>query len=1099
MKIRSLIISLLLLPLAAVSPASAQGAAETNPDLLSMVGLTFGDGPHSTYVKWEPTDARSAQNLVYAVYRSNGPVGAALPFSRVAITRLQTDARTISALQPRAVAAGQDLAALDTSLTALFQAYIPDPGVSTAEKLAAVIHGSRDNPEQQNSLAFLARCQPLAAMSLGLAVIDPLPAAGEYTYELREYDAAAQQDIRVLGRVTVDTAANLVLPAPGAPVEVTLPDARSQEGHLAVHLRWATPDGLRLRSPMQAGFNVYRARKDYAEDPAREWQSATPTPDALALAIAQGTGDVVAVNRVPVFPDELLNGAQAADAADRETYFVTDDNHRFEEGVNPLNNGEQFYYFVTALDILCNDRSVSPGTLATVCDRQAPIPPGGVHITNEVAFTGADRIQRLGVRWPAHTDADSGISEYLVYRWSSIEEIQQFRSDPSPRLIATVPHVEIQETYLYLDDGAGAPQHPPAGADPDLSGTLFYYTVRAVDASACGGNVSANSPPARGILRESEGPEAPAGDTLITCYDPDLQFVSASATPDPDAPQNNWAFRLVCGAVAKDTFEWAEFRFLGSVSAPVPEFLGRVYFAGDGIESQLASLRAQREVWPHQFQCRVKTRGGVASPWVQGILAKPPKTNGDRYTIVWAATVVEVVAPAGGNIGTAHCGLKPGSGDRNPTCVTVTPTPGSRELRIYRQVEDGPLTLVHVEALADDSTPVVWKDEAIPAGFAEGSYFAQALDENGLASPMTPVGPYIQWVSDSQMPVPFLLQPEAITDGGPRMRLQWTCAPYGIERFEIWISREGRTPVPSWPTSGLSDNLVPAGLIVNPLLPNNNFGIYQTGLVGGLPATEEGTLFSFDLPVSVGEPYDIVVRAVGPGSLDSGRAAGGFSNFEKFRWNKQEADKLPTVPWPARELPPSVAATTFDNNIEALYLNTLASGPPPWKGVGIRIGAYEYRGGDPDLVKAGAHGPTSTMPAYYLPQATKVEDALFRRPTQDGGPPDVLWPLVLFRVQLPSTTRPLVSADTVQVSPFMEAVAHETGFTLGGLPANIIHDPFVAARPMPSSPAEGNNYEVFLLDRHPLIRGASYQYLLVRFGPDNEIEEVLGTNTVTIP
>lgn len=1097
MNIRSFLSLLPLLALTAAGPTAAQGPAETHPDLLSMVGLTFGDGPRYSYVKWEPTDAASAGDLTYAVYRKSGPANGVAPYARISITRPQTDTRLLDALVPRAVAAGQDLAALDATLTGLFQAYVPDPAVSTSEKLAGVVLGARNNPEQQETLAFLARCQPLAAMALGLAVIDPLPAAGVFTYELREYDPAAGDDIRVLGRVTVDTAANLVLPAPGAPVEVVLPDARTAEGHLAVHLRWATPDALRLRSPMQSGFKVYRVAKAYAEDQARKWQNTPPTPETLVAAPAP---EVVAVNQVPVFPDELLDAAQAADPADRETHFVTDDNRRFDEGAQPLGNGEEYYYFVTALDVLCKVRSVSPGTLVTVCDRQAPDPPGGVRVTNEVAFAGGERIQRLAVRWPTHDDDDSGISEYHVYRWNSIEEIQQFRADPSPRRIATVPHVGMQEDYLYIDDDAGAPRHPPVGANPDLSGTLFFYTVRAVDGSACGGNLSAHSAPARGILRESEGPSAPTGDTLITCYDPDLQFVSANSNPDPDAPINEWAFQLACGEVAEELFEWAEFRVIDSTASPDPVFLGRVLFAGEGAESQIARLMVQRENWPNRFECRVRTLGGVTSAWVPGTLAKPSKTNGTRFTFAWGATVAEVVEPAGGATGTTHCGLKPGSGDRNPTCVAVSPSPGSRELRIYRRVADGPLTLVYVEELEDDSTPVVWKDEAIPVGLAEGCYFAQVLDENGLPSPMTPMGPCIRWVTDSQLPVPFLLPPEAIDTGGPGMRLRWSCAPYGVERFEIWISPGEGGPLTSWPGSGLSNNLVTSGPLVHPQVPNRDFGVYQTALVAGLSATEEGTLFSFDLPVQSGVPYDIVVRAVGPGDFASGRAAGGFSNFGEFRWNQQEADGLPTVPWPARDMPPRAPATGFNERIEAVFLDTAVSGLPPWQGVGIRIGEYEYRGNDPTLVKGVFQGPTSTLPAYYLPGSIDIEGALFRRPTQGGGPPGVLWPLMLYRAQVPNTTQPGVSADTVQVSPLMEAVAFETGIITGdGSAATVVHDPFIAVQPKTAPPAEGNNYDVFLLDRQPLIRGASYLYLLVRFGPDKEIVEVLATNLVTIP
>ena len=41
--------------------------------------------------------------------------------------------------------------------------------------------------------------------------------------------------------------------------------------------------------------------------------------------------------------------------------------------------------------------------------------------------------------------------------------------------------------------------------------------------------------------------------------------------------------------------------------------------------------------------------------------------------------------------------------------------------------------------------------------------------------------------------------------------------------------------------------------------------------------------------------------------------------------------------------------------------------------------------------------------------------------------------------------------------------------------------------------------DILLMDRQPVIKGARYKYLLVRFGPDKEIERVIATNTVDVP
>jgi hypothetical protein len=360
---------------------------------------------------------------------------------------------------------------------------------------------------------------------------------------------------------------------------------------------------------------------------------------------------------------------------------------------------------------------------------------------------------------------------------------------------------------------------------------------------------------------------------------------------------------------------------------------------------------------------------------------------------------------------------------------------------------------------------------------------------------MTPLGPCVEVTGDSELPRPALLRPEPVLGPGnqPRMRLQWSCAPYGVERFEIWIARNAGRPVQAFAGSGLSEQVSVDGPLVLTGAGNRDFGVYQTALAAGLDATEQGTLFSAELPVASNETYFIAVRAVGPGEFN-GRAAGEFSNLERFTYIAAEANPQINVPWIPRDLPTATPATDFHPDIEARYLTSLASGVPAWRGVGIRIGELEYR----DEPKVGNAGPTSAMPAYSLPGHFDPEEYLLERLVSGDAPASRLWPLVLYRIQVPSTARPLISYDTAQVSPLMESIAHEHT-NISGINTTVIHDPFVAVVIKPLPPAQGNNYDVLLLDRNPIIKGASYAYLLVRFGPDHEIADVLLTNTVTIP
>lgn len=1090
MKTNAFLLSLALLATAVT--ARGQNDADFFPELglLTTVGTTKKvNTEHWAYLLWQTDDEELLRNKVLGVYRKSGGGN----FVRVAVTKPQTDPRIISALQPRAQMLGQDLVELDQGITAIYQNIIPAAAVTLASKLSAVIQGTQANADQRESLGFLSRSHPLVALSLGQALADRLPSAGVFTFELREIDAATDQDIRVLGRVTVDTAAGVTLPAPGQPFEVVPEDAKIREGHLAAHLRWATPEALRDRSTMLAGYNVYRVPSSFAEDGARKWHLAPPTAAALHAALGAG---VTRVNLPLITPDKILNAAQAIDADDHETFFITDDNRRYEDGGVPFSDGDEFYYFVAGADILKRDGLVSPGKLVTIYDRLAPLPPRDVRVTNEVTFSAGSRAQHLRIHWPQAVDTDSNIAEYHVYRWNSIDEIVQLRANPDVRRIGIVQHNPATKEFIFDDTGAGAPRHPPAEGQPDFSSTLLFYTVRAVDTSSAGGNRSLHSAPARGILRDAAGPAAPTGEVLIRCYDPVVTYVSISPDPAPDLPDNLVHLQLICGAVVQRSFEWAEFR-VGNGVVTAAELLGRVYFGREGVESQLATLFVSRRSWPGTLYCRAATRDGKVSPWVPAGITPPSKAADVRFKILFAAAIQQHDEAAGGPCGFTHLSRMPGSGLRVPVTFGASPTAGSRELRVYRRVDNGPLTLVSVRKLADDTTPVTDTDQNLPAGSAQVCYYIQTTDEDGHPSPLVPAGPCIRVINDEELPVPRLLRPEPEEGpaGAPRMRLRWACAPHGVERFEVWIARRRNDPHTTFAGSGLSGNLSTTA-IHHPQRANLDFGVYQTVLATQVSTEENGAVFTALLPVTTTDDYELTVRAVGPGTYEGGRSAGAFSNFGHFLWNGIEAAGGGiNVPWPARPLPPARAAARFHPNVEAAFLSGIGGGS--WKGVGVRVGEYEYRGLNKELAKGVPSGTNPPIPKYRIPGQRDPSLLLYREVLAGDNPSRLLWPLVLYRVQLSNTNLP-ATGDTTQASPLMENIAHE--FTLSGTdPATIVHDPYLAVIPRDGPPAQGSTHDIYLLDRNPVIKGARYQYLLVRMGADSEPEEVLATLPVTIP
>lgn len=748
-------------------------------------------GGYSAYLLWQSTDVEALAGRVVAIYRKAGAAGSAGTYERRSVTTAQNDPRVVASLRARMqVDLGLEVGGLGSSLDALFQDVVPT-SLTLDEKLCGVIEGSLGDERRLRSLALLARSQPLVALSLGQAFAEPLPAGGGvFTYELRELDAPTGRTVRVLGRVTVDPSADLRLPAPGPAVIVPPEAGHVAKGHLNVRLRWAVPDALSLVSPMQSGFHVFRIHKGFAES--RGYDDAPPTASELSDLLVGASKFVSRVNRFPVLTDRDLTVAEAGDMSDRETFFIADDNHRFDDGGVSLRNGAEYYYYVSAGDLLGRSGRLSDGTLGMACDRLAPPPPRGVRVVSEFAFDDGGE-QRLAVHWRAVEDPESGTAAYHVYRYGSIEEMQEtesaFDADgvPTRNRIAIVPHEAGLEAYRIVDDTAGAPVEPPPVGQESVTGRTFVYAVRAIDAGACGGNVSAPSGPALGGLRDREGPDAPSGSVEITCLAPQVSYFKTGIVGKDEKPTDGaYHFWLECLGVP-GALEWAEF-FADDL------FLGRVPFDNEepGVPS-VAFLRIDVPIpFPGVYSeigCRVALRGGAVSDLAVGSIPHPSEESlAQRFRITFAAGGFANRANVGEGCGTTHIGVDPTTGLRNTVNVVVEPAADSDEVRIFRQVDGGDLELVRVEDAPDDGMPVVWGDAGLPLNAGQVCYYAQTLDGDGNPSPVRQVGECFSAAVASELPVPMLSAPESVgSSENPRMRLRMFCPPYEVERFELWI------------------------------------------------------------------------------------------------------------------------------------------------------------------------------------------------------------------------------------------------------------------------------------------------------------------------
>ena len=1072
---------------------------------LTVAGVTTTAGSDTyAWIALQPTDPALIAGKQIAVYRKPGNAAAANPYERVAVVQAEGDIRTIGSLIARAGSLGENLVELRSVLAELLQDAAPAASITTAEMMSTLVCSAVGHDDKMKRLMLLARQRPAVALCAGFAHAEKLTGVGPLTFELRDFDSVRLTDLGVLGRLTLDPSAPLVLPAPGAPVE--LPDT-SAKGNLNATLRWATPNNLRDLAPLHYGFDVYRVTKAAAL--AHGWQTTPPATTAL-LATEPAARKV---NTLAILTPVTLTAAQAADLSNT-TVYLDDDNNRFRTAGAPFHDNDQFYYFVVARDLLGHGGVPSPGTLVTQHDRLPPSAPRKVQVRNLASYNGTSHAQHFVIEWqPPILEAGETISAYYVYRWRTVDEIpakcrhlDPVFGKPDHNLIAVLPATQLN----FIDRGITA---PPAWAELDYgvptwptdNGKTFFYTIRAADSSVSA-NLSGNSSAVWGVLRDRQGPAGATGNILVNCFRPQLVYANTTQIPENGLTADQGHLALVCVSPLAKGLAWAEWKYEPTAATAV--LLGHTAFARTG-GTLVATLRRTLIDFNGKgtFYCRVSTPGGAVSPWVPananvgdqgGIVAQP----GHYLELKWAATLNSSLM-AGIDCGWRNQAVDPVTGATTDLSGIFIPSAGSREWKIYRRVNDSDQTLIaQGEIPAGSTAAITWTDSAPPASYCTLCYYLQLYDEHGNPSPMTQQGECIEHFDTSYLPTPML---EPLTSVAPaingKMHVSWFCNTAGVERFEVWVGRASGTAATST-DSGLSTDQVASH-------PNTvggiegtagiDFAVFQTSVarhlrVGGTPQ------FSADLPVSTSDVYSVLIRAVGPGTYGT-RTMGSFSNLETFTYTLHDLTTPIQVPWPERPLP---AQASFHSGISAAHLNLAKLAP--WKGNAVRIGEYADTviGANTTVVKVDQNGGGRPVQvAFNISSQRDPEHYLYTNDAVAAAEPDeaipgCVLPAALYRVQIANANFASVSGDIVQVSPLMERIAqYDNG------PNTRVTDPFIAILHESDSPLTGTagnfDHDIFLLDRQPVLKGATYKYLLVRFSPTKEIERVIVTNTVDVP
>lgn len=1101
---------------AAVLPLSAQ-------EDLGPVAVTLGttvpqaEGPAWAYVLWQETGLDFWEPRPFALYAKSGGADSPGSYSRVSVLTPQEDPLAITGLLRRSERLGEDLFELETRVDALFQDVLPAGSLSLGEKLSAILRTALVDDTTRDNLIGLGRLHPGVNLVLGLAWAGPFPGPGPATFEVRTLHPQTRQTTEVVGRVTLDPAEFRRLPAPGPPVQVPAVDAR---GHLNVLLRWGSPDDLRRLGLLQYGYNLWRVTPAFltAEgiNPA-SWQSGSPgnpEPGTLLWYRLHQPDTVVRVNNLPIIPERELTLAQAAagpmgnpfDPDTPELFFFADDNNRFEPGAVPFHDGEEYVYFVTARDILGRDGHLSPGTAVILCDRMPPPVPREVRVAERYDYD-ADQ-QYLEVSWlpnPGSRPEESPTVRYHVYRWTSVDELYANAGDPLFNRITPpegVAHVPGEDRLVFADRGPGAPAYPMDAA------RTFWYTVRAEDDGTCGGNLSGNSGPIWGVIREWEGPPAPSGTISTLCERFGVQFIRYEAGNDPAI---NEYLRLRILIVAAPGSTWAEARVgtnLGSPAFAAVTSLGRTgrmeAFPGYFFE---ISLTPQQIGDLNLIAVRIGNDRGTVSEWTNASFNSQLLHLPETIALFNSGRDLSYLPSDFDPSCLRHHsrGLDPevDPEGREIPCVrgTLALTSRSREYKIYRRLGlNGPLVLID-QGLQDvaENPHVDWEDCTVPSmSGAESCYYGQVFDEHGNASPLVRFG-CIFFVHE-QLPTPMVARPRSQPGGNPLERpvtLKWFCPEPGVARFEIWIRPERGLP-PQVISGDLTPNLAePFATLGGAPGEEDQYFIYQTPpLVAGFG---QPPVFEVELLVEEGVEYEVRVRAVGAGGFGE-RVNGPFGNPRTFSWRPVAPVPDPDgVPWPARPLPAGRLGQDAFPKMEARVIPVSSNG----YAVGIRVGEYAFQlPWQEGMIDYSVN--SAQVWQFWLPPATPAMSLFYPsesvRPVGPEGAESSILPFVLYRYHVPTERFPRASFEVVQVSPLVDRLSYVVGLAQFGqgtitIPQN--RDPyFRALSDNLANPAANPTIGLYFLDTQPASLHSALRYLLVRYLPDGEIDDIFALPVV---
>lgn len=1097
------------------------GLAQSGEKLRVLSGTTFHTPQgQRAFLMWQSQDLAVLRQGAYAVYGKVGAPASPATFQPIGVFKLQTQPAILKAILAGAPVAIHDGPGLQSAVDGLFGKLLPASNLPFENRLSAVLQIAEFDLDAYSKLVMLARSHPMLGVCLGTAAVVPMSLGGSIsTFEVR-MQPAQRSDVgadynQVVGRVTLNHAAVVTIPASPAPVAI--PDL-SPKGNLNARLRWATTEDQRRMTALMHGFNLFRVPRAHGES--LGWHLGPPDGDVLDIAVLTDPL-VVRVNDLPILPATAFTPLEAANLAFKpEEFHFLDNNNALGPGATGprFTDGQQFYYFVAPRDLIGRTGKVSPATLVTMHATLPPSVPVDLRVENSYKYNPVNQgtTQELKVSWAPPRDG-SAVSGYIVYRWENVQEMLNSATPATydDNAIGVVAHVPGVKRYSLQDDGNLQPKVPQ-----DL-GKSFWYTVRAQVARSGGTFLSGNSAPAYGVLRDRKGPPKGAGRLTYRNYKPTITLTSSSTGALP-ADTTNFKgpggdvghFRMNATRLVDVITEVQFYQVFYQAPGQPPQLrhVGGGPFK-PGVPSLTSRIRILVEDLQNKDMSLLVVGTDLLGQHAYGIISNAQISalnlgtfdlatfNFNLNAVVQTRTIEGGVPSANDPV---HDSVVPdGAGAVNPIGIEFLPTATAKEFKLYKRIDDGPLLLVRQGTESSfDFNDVELLDYDMPAHAARLCYFLQYFDEHGNPSALMQLGCVD---AGSRVPLPQpMVSPIVNTDGGggPRARVSWFCPPEGVERFRVYVAQELLTGgggglrevrwqvpvapvVPGGPLTFL-DIMAPAYFIDGKV-----YRAFETGRVGGDfgdPATPGQ--FKVEIDVTEGVEVSVIVEAISR----TGRR-GPPSPRKPFVW-RPLPEPGPQVPWPARALPP----------IDEHFIPEVTA---EWVGnggfAGVRIGTVSV---SPEVA-------ADTGKEFFQAGGIKrhpVSGAFFREPTLffnyparhfglnlfESDQAETMLPCVVYRYQTANATFPNVSGDVVQVTPLIDQFRHRVEEPGEVSERVAIYDPFIHA--VQTDPATDRSLiGLFIRDSQGVVRGASYTYLVVRFKANGEIERVIKTNAIEIP